>query len=75
MGAPATCTATPPPEYRTATKLPGTTTPVSVATARPAAGRVQGSLGFVNEAMNWLATQAGTAGTGTPAPKVVRTER
>jgi uncharacterized caspase-like protein len=61
-------------EYRVATKL----SPVSVATNQPApAGRSQASLGFVSEAMNWLADQAGTSGDGAAgaAPKIVRTER
>jgi uncharacterized caspase-like protein len=63
-------------EYRVASKLPATTLPVaSVQQARPAQQRPN-SLGFVSEAMNWLADAAGTAGTGAPnGQKVVRTER
>jgi uncharacterized caspase-like protein len=67
-------------DYRVATRLPATTVPVSFAAAQPmpsAPGRRgQGPLGLVNEAMNWLAGAAGTAGTGAPAtPKITRSER
>jgi hypothetical protein len=63
-------------EYRAAAKLPATTSPAAFATTQPVpVRRAQGSLGFVNEAMNWIANAAGTAGTGAPSgPKVVRTE-
>jgi SH3-like domain-containing protein len=64
-------------EVRATTRLPSTTAAVAVATRQPApAGRSQGSLAFMSEAMNWLADKAGTTGTGAPSgPKVVRTER
>lgn len=60
------------------TVLPATTAPatVSVAAAPPPAParRSQGVLGFVTDAMNWLADKAGTTGTGRPSPKMTRSQ-
>ncbi|MES1151217.1 MAG: caspase family protein, partial [Dongia sp.] len=63
--------------YRVANKLPTTTMPVAAAAPKPAPvqSRGQSPLGFVSEAMNWLANAAGTAGTGAPPPKVTRAQR
>jgi SH3-like domain-containing protein len=63
--------------YRPAPILPTTTVPVAVAAPQrvPMSARPHGPLGFVNDAMNWLANAAGTAGSSVVGPKVVRTER
>jgi len=63
--------------YAAAKKLPVTTLPVAAAQPKPAPvqPRGQAPLGFVSEAMNWIANAAGTAGTGAPPPKVIRAQR
>jgi hypothetical protein len=63
--------------YRVAAKLPSTPKPVAVAgpQPQPATPHAQGPLGFVGEAMNWLANAAGTAGAGAPtAPRAIRAQ-
>jgi len=51
------------------------TAPVAAASPPPVpARRSQGPLDVVNDAMNWLANAAGTAGTGAPRPIVTRSE-
>jgi hypothetical protein len=51
------------------------TMPVAAATPAPApVRRSPGVLGFVTDAMNWLADKAGTTGTGRPSPKMTRSQ-
>ena len=62
-------------KYRVAKTTPSeATVPIAAASRQPVpARRSQGPLGFVNEAMNWLADVA--ARSDGPPPKIIRTER
>jgi len=55
--------------------IPTEPAPIPAAAATPVPASVHrspGVLGFVTDAMNWIADKAGTTGTGRPSPKITR---